>query len=216
MTEQEVYKKIKPLLEGITEGLYWDFKKTLTDDIPEIIKDILAFSNSDYSEDSYIIVGVSESSTNKSSKIQLSSEARRRLNTDANYLYLPGKWNVHGLSATDITKMKQFSAKISEQLASSMLISMPQCEYIPVQIGKTRWLYVIIIKNIPGVFISKKDIPHSYNKDKIAVKQGVLYVRMADTTLGARTDVASATEHIRIWKNYIDWLENNNPPCNEE
>ena len=60
MTEQEVYSKIKPLLDGLTEGLYWDFKKTLTD-TADIIKDILAFSNSDYDGDSYIIVGVSES-----------------------------------------------------------------------------------------------------------------------------------------------------------
>ena len=39
MTEQEVYTKIKPLLDGLTEGLYWDFKKTLTD-TADIIKDI--------------------------------------------------------------------------------------------------------------------------------------------------------------------------------
>ena len=47
MIEQEVYKAIKPLLEGYTEGLYWDFKKTLTD-VSEITKDILAFSNSNF------------------------------------------------------------------------------------------------------------------------------------------------------------------------
>lgn len=53
MTEQEVYTKIKPLLDGLTEGLYWDFKKTLTD-TADIIKDILAFSNSDYSGDNRV------------------------------------------------------------------------------------------------------------------------------------------------------------------
>ena len=34
-----------------------------------------------------------------------------------------------------------------------------------------------------------------------------MYIRKADTTLGAKTEVASATEHIRIWKKYINWLE---------
>ena len=33
-------------------------------------------------------------------------------------------------------------------------------------------------------------------------------MRIADTTLGAKTEVASATEYMRIWKKYIDWLEN--------
>lgn len=218
MTEQEVYKKIRPLLEGLTEGIYWDFKKTLTEDTPEIIKDILAFSNSDYDGDSYIIVGVSKSkSSNKNdiTKIPLSSEDRQRLNTDAKNIYLPGKWEVHGLSKTDLDRAQQFSAILSEQLSSNMLISQPRCEYIPVQINKTRWLYVIVIKKIPGVFISKKDIPHFYDEKKIAVKQGVLYIRIADTTIGARTDVASAAEHIKIWKRYVDWLENNNEPDNE-
>lgn len=209
MTEQEVYTKIKPLLEGLTEGVYWDFKKTLTEDTAEIVKDILAFSNSDYDGDSYIIVGVSETKSKEElTKIALTTEDRKRLNTDANYLYLPGKWNVHGLTATDMSRMRQFSATITEQLSSNMLISHPQCEYVPVQISKSRWLYVIIIKKIPGVFISKKDLPHFYDSNKIAVKQGVVYVRIADTTLGAKTEVASATEHIRIWKKYIDWLEN--------
>lgn len=55
MTEQEVYKKIIPLIEGYTEGLFWDFKRTLSDSA-EIIKDILAFSNSSYDGDSYIII----------------------------------------------------------------------------------------------------------------------------------------------------------------
>lgn len=210
MTEQEIYRKIRPLLENINEGLYWDFKKTIHENqIPDIIKDILAFSNSKYDGESYIIVGVSEPQTHlKENRIPLSSEDRRRLNTDANYIYLPGKWNVHGLSAEDIEKMKQFSAQLTEKLSSHMLISHPECEYIPVQINTTRWLYVIVVNHVPGVFMSKEDIPYPYDNNKIAVKQGVLYVRIADTTAGARTDVASATEHIRVWKNYIEWLNN--------
>ena len=206
--EQEIYLKIKPLLEGLTEGIFWDFKKTLTNDIAEIIKDILAFSNSDYNGDNYIIVGVSETtSKDELIKISLNSEDRKRLNTDANYLYIPAKWNVHGLSESDLSKMQQFSAKITEQLSSSMLISQPECEFVPVEINKSRWLYVIVVKKVPGVFICKKDIPHFYDETKITVKQGVMYIRKADTTLGAKTDVASATEHIRIWKKYIKWLE---------
>lgn len=210
MNEREVYLKIKPMLEGMTEGIYWDFKKTLTDDVSEIMKDILAFSNSDYNGDSYIIVGVSETdSKDELTKIALTSEDRKRLNTDANYIYVPSKWNVHGLSEADLNKMKQFSASLSEKLSTNMLISHPRCEYVPIQINKSRWLYVIVIKKIPGVFISKKDIFHSYDETKVAVKQGVIYVRIADTTIGAKTEVASAAEHIRIWKKYIDWLESN-------
>ena len=209
MTEQEVYRKIRPLLENVNEGLYWDFKKTIHENqIPDIIKDILAFSNSEYDGESYIIVGVSEPKTQlQENKIRLSTDDRRRLNTDANYIYLPGKWNVHGLSAEDIEKMKQFSAQLTEKLSRHMLISHPQCEYIPIQINASRWLYVIVVNHIPGVFISKEDIPYPYDDNKIAVKQGVLYVRIADTTTGARTDVASAAEHIRVWKKYIKWLE---------
>mgnify|MGYP004676464597 FL=1 len=207
MTEQEVYIKIKPLLDGLTEGLYWDFKKTLIDPA-DIIKDILAFSNSDYDGDSYIIVGVSESkSTASLTKIPLTSEDRRRLGTDANFIYMPGKWKMDGLSAEDIANMKQFSAKLSEQISGTMLISHPRCEYIPLQIGKSRWLYVIIVKKTPGVFISKKNSSHAYVKTSIAVRQGVLYIRKADTTIGAKIEVASATEHIRVWKKYIAWLE---------
>ncbi len=208
MTEQEVYKAIKPLLEGYTEGLYWDFKKTLTE-VSEITKDILAFSNSDYDGDSYIIVGVSESkSKDELTKISLSSNDRKRLNTDAKYLYLPGKWNVHGLNADEIERMKQFSAKLTEQLKSCMLISIPKCEFIPICIKEnTLWLYVIIVKKTPGVFVSKKDLIAPYDNAKKIVKQGVLYVRVADTTWEAKTEIASATEHIRIWKKYIDWLE---------
>ena len=210
MNEREVYLKIKPMLEGMTEGIYWDFKKTLTDDVSEIMKDILAFSNSDYNGDSYIIVGVSETdSKDEITKIALTSDDRKRLNTDANYIYVPSKWNVHGLSEADLNKMKQFSASLSEKLSTNMLISHPKCEYVPIQINKTRWLYVIVIKKIPGVFISKKDIFHSYDETKVSVKQGVIYVRIADTTIGAKTEVASAAEHIRIWKRYIDWLESN-------
>lgn len=210
MNEREVYLKIKPMLEGMTEGIYWDFKKTLTDDVSEIIKDILAFSNSDYNDDSYIIVGVSETdSKDELTKIALTSDDRKRLNTDANYIYVPSKWNVHGLCEADLNKMKQFSASLSEKLSTNMLISHPRCEYVPIQINKSRWLYVIVIKKIPGVFISKKDIIHSYDETKVAVKQGVIYVRIADTTIGAKTEVASAAEHIIIWKKYIDWLEAN-------
>lgn len=209
MTEQEVYRKIRPLLENVNEGLYWDFKKTIHEnEIPDIIKDILAFSNSAYDGESYIIVGVSEPKTKlQENKIPLSTEDRRRLNTDANYIYLPGKWNVHGLSAEDMERMKQFSAKLTEKLSSYMLISHPQCEYVPIQINASRWLYIIIIKRTPGVFISKEDILRPYGDRKPAVKQGVLYVRIADTTTGASTAVASATEHIRVWKKYIRWLE---------
>ena len=210
MNEREVYLKIKPMLEGMTEGIYWDFKKTLTDDVSEIMKDILAFSNSDYNGDSYIIVGVSETdSKDEITKIALTSDDRKRLNTDANYIYVPSKWNVHGLCEADLNKMKQFSASLSEKLSTNMLISHPRCEYVPIQINKSRWLYVIVIKKIPGVFMSKKDIFHSYDETKVAVKQGVIYVRIADTTIGAKTEVASAAEHIRIWKKYIDWLESN-------
>ena len=216
MTEQEAYRKIRPLLENINEGLYWDFKKTIHENqIPDIIKDILAFSNSKYDGESYIIVGVSEPKAQlQENKIRLSTDDRRRLNTDANYIYLPGKWDIHGLSAEDIEKMKQFSAQLTEKLSSYMLISHPQCEYIPIQITASRWLYVIVVNHIPGVFISKEDILYPYGDHKPAVKQGVLYVRIADTTAGARTDVASATEHIRVWKKYINWLENH--PAQDE
>ncbi len=203
MTEREVYKKIKPYLEGYTEGLNWDFKKTLHD-TGGIIRDILAFSNSNNTEDSYIIVGVSE--TTESKKIELDTDDRTRLGTDAKYIYIPENWDVHGLSAKDIDKMKQFSATITEKLSSFMLISHPKCEFIPVSIGKSRWLYVIVIKNTEGVFIAKKDISNAYNENKIDVKQGVLYVRVADTTLGSKTEAATATDNIRVWKRYIEYL----------
>lgn len=214
MTEQEVYKKIKPLLEGYTEGLFWDFKRTLYD-TGEIIKDILAFSNSSHEEDSYIIVGVSEpDNDNENMRIQLTTDDRRRLNTDANYLYLPGTWEVNGLSSNDIETMNQFSARLTEKLACSMLISQPKCEFYPISIRKTLWLYVIIIKHVPGVFISKKDISKDNNSEKVVVKQGVLYVRIADTTtIGSDTKVASATEYVRVWKKYIDWLNGHDFSC---
>ena len=207
MTEQEVYKQIRPLLESYEEGEYWDFKKTLTE-TADIIKDILAFANSGYEGNSYIIVGVSETKEkNEKSKIALTSDDRKRLNTDAKYIYLPEKWDAHGLSSIELERMKQFSAKLTEQIESAMLLSIPRCEYIPIPINKTRWLFVIVIKKVPGVYASKKDLFASYDSNKCIVKQGVLYSRVADTTLGARTDIASATEHIRIWKKYIDWLE---------
>lgn len=207
MTEKEVYKKIKPYLEGYTEGLNWDFKKTLHD-TGAIIRDILAFSNNNNTEDSYIIVGVSEASGSK--KIELDTEDRLRLGTDAKFIYIPESWDLHGLNAKEIETMKQFSAKITEQISSLMLISHPKCEYVPVSIGKSRWLYVIVIKNTPGVFLAKKDVPNVYNENKIDVKQGVLYIRVADTTLGAKTEAATATDNIRVWKRYIEYLGQSN------
>ncbi|NCB03153.1 MAG: hypothetical protein EOM67_13520 [Spirochaetia bacterium] len=213
MTEQEVYKIVKPLLEGYTEGLFWDFKKVLYD-TAEIIKDILAFSNSNHEGDSYIIVGVSEpDNSDESNRIQLTTEDRRRLNTDANYLYLPGTWKVNGLSSNDIEKMNKFSETLTSKLSASMLISQPKCEFYPISIRKNLWLYVIVIKPVPGVFISKKDITKDTNSEKVVVKQGVLYVRIADTTtIGSDTIVASATEYIRVWKKYIDWLDSHEFP----
>lgn len=152
-------------------------------------------------------IGINESKRSRNGyKYKMTSSDRLRLNTDANYLYLPGKWELHGISAKDIEKMMQFSARISQQLQSYMLISQPKCEYVPIKIKAKRWLYVIVVKRVPGVFISKKDIPSDYNATKTVVKQGVLYVRIADTTIGAEPNVAAATEHIRVWKNYINWL----------
>lgn len=164
-------------------------------------------------------MGVQESPAKRESyKIALSKDDRIRLNTDANYLYFPGPWDICGLSADDIEKMKQFSAILTEQLEKSMLISQPQCEFVPIALAKNRWLYVIVVKKTPGVFLAKKDICYQNGKNKVAVKQGVLYVRVADTTQGAETEIASATEHIRIWKKYIDWLELNKSGdmCDEE
>ena len=60
---------------------------------------------------------------------------------------------------------------------------------------------------MPGVFISNRDIEDGYNKSKFVVRQGVIYIRMADSTMGVKNGVATATEYIRVWKNYIDWLE---------
>ncbi len=207
MTEKELYNQIRPLLENYVEGEYWDFKKKLNEKA-EIIKDILAFSNSDYEGDSFIIVGVSESTARREeNKIPLTKEDRQRLNTDAKYIYLPAKWDVHGLDNNELEKAKQFSATLIEQLESSMLLSIPKCEFMPIELNKTRWLYVIIVKKAPGVYATKKDLVSSYDSNKCIVKQGVLYVRKADTTLGARNDIATAMEYIRIWKKYIDWLE---------
>ena len=126
MTEREAFRIVQPLIQGYTEGIYWDFKKGLSEEhIPAIIKDILAFSNSNYDGDSYIIVGVGESKKAAQEKVQLTTEDRRRLNTDANYLYLPGKWDLSGLSAEDLGKMKRFSAKLTEKLEVCMMISHP-------------------------------------------------------------------------------------------
>jgi hypothetical protein len=203
--EQEVYGIIRPLLEGYTEGLNWDFKKVLSD-TAEIIKDVLAFSNSSYSEDSYIIAGVTDSASRRVRKLKLSTNDRQRLNTDANYLYLPSKFDVHGLDAAEVGKMARFSAELTQKITSSMLISQPELEFVPIQIKPKIWLYVIVVKPVSGVFISNKDLE---NKDKkVVVKQGVLYVRHSDTTAGAGGgNVATAGDHIRIWKNYLSRLD---------
>ena len=86
-----------------------------------------------------------------------------------------------------------------------MLISQPILEYIPIQIKRTRWIYVIVVKKTPGVFISQKDFKNV--NDKIVVKQGVLYVRSADTTAGSdESNITSAAEHVRVWRDYITYL----------
>lgn len=204
LVAQEIYKKILPLIEGHTEGIYWDFKRTVCD-TSEIIKDVLAFSNSVYPGDSYIIVGVGEASNRRRHKIPLYTKDRQRLGTDANYIYLPQKWDVQGLSAKEIEKMKEVSQMLTQKIRNAMLISQPMLEYIPIQIKKTRWLYIIIIKKTPGVFISKKDL--KADSGKVVVKQGVLYVRSADTTAGSdESNITSAAEHIRVWIDYINYL----------
>lgn len=217
MTEQEVYKKIRPLFEGYTEGLYWDFKKSLFD-IGDIIRDILAFSNSSHEGDSYIIVGINEPfHNNESKKIQLTTENHRRLNADANYLYLPGTWDINGLSTSDIEKMRKISERLTQKLACFMLISQPKCAFYPISIQKNLWLYVIIVKRVPVVFISNRDIFKESNNGKIAVKQGVLYIRIADSnTIGSETKVASATEHIRVWEKNLELLKANDIINNQE
>ncbi|WP_293719160.1 RNA-binding domain-containing protein [uncultured Phascolarctobacterium sp.] len=207
LVAQRIYKKILPLIEGHTEGIYWDFKRTLCD-TSEIIKDVLAFSNSAYPGDSYIIVGVGESSNRRRHKISLCTKDRQRLGTDANYIYLPQKWDLHGLSAKDIEKMQVFSQTLTQKVRNAMLISQPTLEYIPIQIKRTRWIYVIVVKKVHGVFISKKDLKN--NNGKTVVKQGVLYVRSADTTAGSdESNVTSADEHIRVWMDYINYLSIN-------
>ena len=148
-----------------------------------------------------------ESKDETQRKIPLSTDDRRRLNTDANFIYLPGKWDLCGLSADDLRKMKQFSARLTEKLEMCMLISHPKCEFVPIAISKNRWIYLIVVKKVPGVFISNRDIEDGHNKSKFAIKQGVLYVRIADSTMDVKNGVATATEYIRVWKNYIDWLE---------
>lgn len=207
--EQEVYNIIKPFLEGYTEGLNWDFKKTLSD-TGEIIKDILAFANSNQEKDSYIIVGVSEPKNKNMKKISLTTKDRRRLNTSEKYLYLPGKWEINGLNAEDINNMKQFCTQLTQKITTSMLICHPKCEFMPIQIKEKLWIYVIIIKHTPGVFITKKDIKKNTN-NKIVVKERFLYVRTADTTtIGTESNVATATEYVRVWKRYIDHLNHTN------
>lgn len=104
--------------------------------------------------------------------------------------------------------MKMFSSQLTEVISSSMLISQPICEFVPICINKSRWLFVIVVKKTHGVFLCKKDLVYPYDKNKIAVKEGVLYVRVADTTLGAKTEAAMATEYIRVWKSYLDWIRN--------
>ena len=194
------------MIEGYTEGINWDFKERI-DDSAGIIKDIMAFSNSRYEGDSYIIVGVKETGLDGENnvKVELDYDDRVRLNTTENYLYLPNKWEVRGLGERDLNKLQQISGQIKQQVNSCMLISVPECEFVPLQINKTRWLYIIIIKKKPGVYIAKHDLSDKNGKD--VVKQGVIYIRDADTTFGADTNVASATECINVWKRYIDWLE---------
>ena len=126
----------------------------------------------------------------------------------ANYIYLPQKWDLHGLSAKDIEKMQVFSQTLTQKVRNAMLISQPTLEYIPIQIKRTRWIYVIVVKKVHGVFISKKDLKN--NNGKTVVKQGVLYVRSADTTAGSdESNVTSADEHIRVWMDYINYLSIN-------
>jgi len=208
MTEREVYKKIQPLIEGYMEGLYWDFKERVSD-TTEIIKDILAFSNSSYEGDSYIIVGVAEGTGRRT--LALSQADRLRLDTNANNLYFPSKWRLRGLNASDINKMKSFSKELTDKIEACMLISVPQCEFVPIQIKKKHWLFVIIVKKIPGVFVSKKDLKKDMGSgiEKTVVKENVLYIRISDTTIGNDASKPTpATEHIRVWKRYIDWLRN--------
>lgn len=206
MTDHELMTKILNFINTESEGINWDFKKTISDEA-EIIKDILAFSNSDCKDDGYIIIGVSEPSQQSGDKkITLSQEDRLRLDTSDNYLYIPGKWDMHGLTADNISKMKQYSSKISEIVSKSMLISQPKCEFRILKLTEKLWIYVIIVKKVPGVFLSKKDLTSIYDSGRIVVKQSVLYVRIADVTIGADCNVASATEYIRVWKNYFDWI----------
>ena len=215
--EQEIFTKIKPLIEGYTEGINWDFKESFSDKA-DIIKDIMAFSNSDFDGDSYIIFGVSESkrtNSEKLKKIKLNNADRKRLNTDAAYLYIPNKWELPGLLAAEISSLRSFSESFTQFMTKNMLISIPKCEFVPIMISKKRWLYVIIIKKSIGVFVSKSDIKRE-NGEKPIVKQGVLYIRVADTTMGADTNEANAIQCVRIWKKYIDWLENKQEHANEQ
>ena len=205
--EQEVYKIIQPLLQGYTEGVYWDFKREFSDRA-SITKDILAFSNSGYQGDSYIIVGVEES--DKLKKIRLSQKDRHRLKTDASFIYL-SRIDVVGLPAKEIEELNKTSTDLNQYIAGKMLISIPEFEFVPIQIKPKRWLGVIIVKNKPGVFISKEDIK-TKDGQKTEVKQGVIYIRKGDRTL---TQDATADEYIRIWKKYIDTLQYKGEITNE-
>lgn len=202
MTQIEVYNIIKEFLEGYTEGINWDFKATLSNEIA-IMKDILAFANSSYEGDSYLIIGVKESKNKKNKKISLNSADRKRLQTDANFLYLPQKFEVAGLSAVDLAKLERFSAEFSNKMSAWMLISVPECEFIPVCIKKKIWLYVIVVKHKPGVYICNKDLKRD-GATNPEVKQGALYVRIADTTIGTTPIMATASEHVRVWKRYLN------------
>jgi hypothetical protein len=212
--EQELFKKVWSLIETNKEGLYWDFKESLHD-TADIIKDVLAFSNSDYEGESYIIVGVKEPGT-KQKIIKLTQEDKRRLNTNDNNLYLPEKYEVCGLKAVDIGSMKAFSKELTEKLSKSMLISQPQLDFYPLQIKNALWLYVIVVKKIPGVFISKKDIKREGNDNRTIVRQEVLYVRKSDVTIGADSQDGMASEYIRVWKNYINYIASRETSQTEE
>ena len=206
MTDSELWAKICPLINGYNEGVFWDFKKTLND-FPSIIKDIMAFANSGSKKDSYLIFGVSEGNDKKIKKIKLSDKDRVRLNTDSNYLYLPNKWDMHGLTLSEIENIKEISASITQKIEKCMLISIPKLEFYPLQINKTRWIYVIIVKHKPGVYLSNQDLyDENTPSSKPIVKQGLLYVRNADTTLGADKNSPTAMEYIRVWKDYFSWL----------
>ncbi|WP_195970435.1 ATP-binding protein [Clostridium thermobutyricum] len=51
---------IKQLIESGVEGDYWDFKQKWHKDNEELIKDILAFTNTVHNKDCFLIIGVSD------------------------------------------------------------------------------------------------------------------------------------------------------------